>query len=218
MTKPEFTDADLARWKEALSNGSALRFDDGKGTLVIHTLGELETFLQLDPGTLTPTSLEGNSENETIRSLFPGVAVFSLNGPYNDGDGEPNAQWSLPGDFQRYLQPGEPDTRASGLVREILVGSYRNLADDDNDDPAYLGTFIPESEWDAVVGLQSKIRELEGQLAAPATAPASSALPVPSALPDNALELIQTAGSLSKPKAEAVLAALQASTTEAAPQ
>lgn len=139
-------------------------------------------------------------------------------------------------------------------MREILVGSYRNPADDDNDDPAHLGTFIPDSEWDAVVadvhrerlrligeigfdptierpdeskprgetwlaersnwqtevaGLKGYITQMEAQLAAPAPAP------TPSALPANALELIQTAGSLSKPKAEAVLAAL---TSTAAPE
>lgn len=204
-------------------------------------------------------SAESEPSNETTIQLLPGSAVYRPDGLLpviieGESAGELGSSapvWCVPGDFHRYLQPGEPDTADSGLVREILVGSYRSPADDDNDDPAYLGTFIPESEWDAVVGslhrqclhliaeigfdpsierpdesrprgetwlaersnwetevagLKEHIASLEGKLAAPAPAPA------PSALPENALELIQAAGSLSKPKAEAVLAALTSTT------
>ncbi|MBB6053268.1 hypothetical protein [Armatimonas rosea] len=207
-----------------------------------------------DPEATSSVETDQNiTQDETTIQLLPGIAVYRPDGllPVLI-EGESTPTWCVPGDFQRYLQPGEPETRASGLVREILVGSYRSPADDDNDDPACLGTFIPDSEWDAVVaavhrerlqlieeigfdptierpdeskprgetwlaersnwetevvGLKEHIASLEAQLAASAPAPA------PSALPENALELIQAAGSLSKPKAEAVLAALTSTAT-----
>lgn len=103
---------------------------------------------------LSSSFAESEPSHETTITLLPGVAVYRPDGlpPVTIEGGGGLAAWYAPGDFQRYLQPGEPETETSGLVREILVGSYRNPADDDNDDPAYLGTFVPDSEWDAVVG------------------------------------------------------------------
>jgi hypothetical protein len=67
--KPEFNDSDLTRWQEALASGSTLRFEQGSAALLIHTLGELETFLQLDPGTLAPVSPQLEESIATVEEL-----------------------------------------------------------------------------------------------------------------------------------------------------
>lgn len=73
--KPEFADSDLARWKEALSSGSAIRFEQGSATLVVHTLEELEAYLQLDPGTLVPVSLQLEESLATVDELREALAA-----------------------------------------------------------------------------------------------------------------------------------------------
>ena len=124
MPKPEFTDSDLTRWKEALANGSSLRFEQGSAALVVHSLEELEGYLQLDPGTLAP--------------ITPQVA----------------------------------ETLATVEEQEAK-----------------------NEELEAqVVALQARIAELEAK----------------ATLPDNALEVLQSVGGLTKPKAEATLAAFAA--------
>lgn len=67
--KPEFNDSDLIRWRASLASGSALRFEQGSAALVIHTLEELETFLQLDPGTLAPISPQLEESMATVEEL-----------------------------------------------------------------------------------------------------------------------------------------------------
>ena len=105
---------------------------------------------------------------------------------------------------------GEPRKQVFQLIGEIGFDPYAERPDESK--PRGETWLAERSNWETEVErLKEYVKELEGKLAATATAPASSALP------DNALELIQTAGSLSKPKAEAVLAALQAS-RETAPE
>jgi DNA repair exonuclease SbcCD ATPase subunit len=123
MPKPEFTDSDLARWKEALASGSSLRFEQGSAALVVHSLEELETYLQLDPGTLAPITPQVASALVTVEEL-----------------------------------------EAKNKELETQVAT-----------------------------LQARIAELEAK----------------QTLPDNALELLQSVGGLTKPKAEATLEALQ---------
>jgi hypothetical protein len=101
------------------------------------------------------------------------------------------------------------DSVVGRLRREIIalseqIGIPAFLEQPDESKPL-CGTWLAErSSWETEVErLKEHIVLLEGKLAVPAPAPA------PSALPANALELIQTAGGLSKPKAEAVLAVLQ---------
>jgi hypothetical protein len=193
--------------------------------------------------------LEGKS-NETI-VLSPGSALHRSSGllPALVEGGKPVPTWSAPGGFVLYLEPGEDEY--TGLVRELLVGSYRTP--EDSDFEHHQGVFFSDPEWEFVSGtLKNRIFELETQigflagtkqseeskprgeswLAERADSDAEKArmdaeiatlkeqlstalglqqleaAPLSELLPANALELIQTAGGLSKPKAEAVLAAL----------
>ncbi len=221
--------------------------------------------LQAQPATLLPV---GSDQKETqyenaIASLSPGSALFVPTGDEPTTGDSLFGYWVAPGDFRLFLQPGESGTRSDGLVRELLVGAYRTPEDSDFEFDQ--GTFIPDSEWDAVVGAVHReclqLRELIGEIpegahpdeikpraasfmaeranwetevaalrtsesdlrATVASLTARNAellssnaelltASVAAGLPGNALELIQTAGGLSKPKAESVLAALTAPT------
>lgn len=90
-------------------------------------------------------SEKDQNNHETILVLTPGSAVFV----YGASPDEPR-RWIASDDFELFLQPGEAGTDSDGLVRELLVGGFRQPADDDFEHDQ--GIFVPDSEWDDVVG------------------------------------------------------------------
>ncbi len=106
--------------------------------------------------------LEGTPQHETI-FLTPGSAVYRADGllPAISESGEFGPTWSAPGDFVLFLEPGEDEH--TGLVRELLVGSYRHPEDSDFEQSQ--GVFFTDPEWDFVSGsLKNRIFEMETQI------------------------------------------------------
>lgn len=90
-------------------------------------------------------ALKGHEDEIT---LTPGSALYSPDGllpPIGEGP-----KWCVPGDFQLYLEPSDAEQADGKLVREILVGSWREPSDDDFEFAQ--GCFLDDSLWDSVVG------------------------------------------------------------------
>ena len=147
----------------------------------------------------------------------PSLVREVLVGPFrafdNDSDHElPEGSFLDEAGWAEWVE--NPQRVAFQLAQQVGFDPYQPQPDESK--PRGETWLAERSDWETeVAGLKEHIASLEGKLAAPAPAPAPSALPVSSALPENALELIKTAGGLSTPKAEAVLAAL---TSKAAPE
>ncbi len=167
--KPEFADSDLARWKEALSSGSAIRFEQGSATLVVHTLEELEAYLQLDPGAITPTKENSQHETSTFR-LDPGSAVLRTDGllPALIEGSQSGPLWCLPGDFKLYHQSEYESDQPTGKWRDILVGPMREIGDDEPLIEGTAGAFFTVDELLAEFGDDRKrvfeLQQLIGEL------------------------------------------------------
>ena len=112
------------------------------------------------PYTQLSTPLEGKPQHETstIR-LDPGSAVLRTDGllPIVIGSfgaapgegGQPAPTWCASGEFVLFLEAGEDEH--ANLVRELLVGPYREF-NDTSDHELTPGNFLTDPEWDFVVG------------------------------------------------------------------
>ena len=117
-----------------------------------------------DPTSATEAPLEGTPQHETSTfRLDPGSAVLRTDGmlPIVIEGGESAPVWSAPGDFVLFLEPGEDEH--TGLVRELLVGSFRSPENSDFEQSQ--GVFFTDPEWEFVSGSRkNRIFELETQI------------------------------------------------------
>lgn len=117
-----------------------------------------------DPASATEAPLEGTPQHETI-ILTPGSAVYRADGllPAIVEGGESGSVWSAPGDFKRYLVPGNPAEPTNGIIREVFVGLPRDERDGDLDIAD--GIFLEPEQWNSVVmPIESALRSLAQQI------------------------------------------------------
>lgn len=149
---------------EQLRAGSSVVHGDTLFTSVEEYQAATSALGDKSPETTLEAMSSESKPHETTFVLIPGSAVYRSDGllPIVSG-GQSAPNWCAPGDFKLFLEPGEAGSRSDGLVRELLVGGFRQP--EGGDFELTQGTFLDDPGWESVVGsLQTRVFELERQI------------------------------------------------------